>query len=84
MPTWGSSRGMPHPKAPLTHLQHKGSEEVEGSDAQEEQLEMEILDVLELQQGFGKAQRVQGQPDHQAEEQDEDEQEEHWGREGLG
>lgn len=79
MPTWRSSRGMSLPKAHLTHLQHEGGKEVEGSDAQEEQLEIEILDGLELQQGFGKAQRVQGEPDHQAEEEDEDEQEQHWG-----
>lgn len=84
MPTWGSSRGMPCPKAPPTHLQHEGGEEVEGGDAEEEQLEMEILNALELQQGFGKAQRVQGQPDHHAKEQDEDQQEEHCGERGRG
>lgn len=56
----------------LTYLQHEGREEVEGSDPQQQQLEVQVLDALQVEQGFGEAQRVQGQPDHEAKEEEED------------
>lgn len=61
----------------VSHLQHEGSEEVENGDSQQQQLEIQVVDALQLQQRFGEAQWVEGQPHHEAKKEDEDHQEEH-------
>lgn len=66
---------MPNAHPGPTYFQHEGGEEVEGSDPQQQQLEIQVIDVLQLQQGFGEAQWVEGQPYHEAKKEDEDYQE---------
>lgn len=78
----GSKRMSRVPRVPsarpgLTYLQHEGGKEVEGGDPQQQQLEIQVVNALQLQQGFGEAQRVEGQPYHEAKKEDEDYQEEH-------
>lgn len=63
---------------PPSYLQRERHEEVERGHAHQKQLEVHVARVLQHQQGFHEAQRVNRHPDHQAEEDDEGKQERDW------